>query len=181
METHSSDTLSGRDSYLQRAQNNSFEDLLVKYPWSGATRRRSRRSLLVVADAEQADELARRGRELAQAGHVMEQEVAVVADREVLQLERADAVLRGERWLSDSLHRQLVRPVAHVLGAGRDDCVVVAAAQLEGDLTGHAGCDPADQRFLEHPGLGVVPLALVEEPSEPAAEARIEVEHVLVV
>jgi hypothetical protein len=41
---------------------------------------------------------------------------AVVADRQVLQLERADAVLGRERRL-DALHRQLVGRIGHVLGA----------------------------------------------------------------
>jgi hypothetical protein len=77
----------------------------------------------------------------------MEQEVAVVADRQVLQLERADPIFRRERGLGDALHRQLVGAVAHVLGAGRDDRVIVAAAQLERDLAGDdGGVDRAEKR-----------------------------------
>jgi len=58
----------------------------------------------------------------------MNEEAAVVGDGEVLHLERADAVARREGGVFDTLHRQLVGAVGHVLGLRRQDGVVVAAA-----------------------------------------------------
>src|SRR5690606_28776526 len=78
--------------------------------------------------------------ELADARQVVQQQLAVVADRQVLQLERPDAILGRERRLGDLFHRELVGLVRHVVRARRDDRVVVAAPQLERDLAGDARC-----------------------------------------
>src|SRR6478736_88850 len=60
--------------------------------------------------------------------HVVDQEIAVVGDRQILHLECADAISRHERRIFHALHRQLLRRVGHVLGLGLHDRVVVAAA-----------------------------------------------------
>jgi hypothetical protein len=136
--------------------------LRARRPATGTAARR--RSSGVGAVAEQPAELAGRaaGAELAERVEVVQQERAVVADRQVLQLERADAVLGREGRLEDPLHRQLVGRVGHVVGAGVEQRVVVAAAQLDGDRAGDRRRDPAGQAVLEQARLGVVPAALVQ-------------------
>ena len=101
--------------------------------------------------------------------------------RQVLHLERADAVLGRERGSPPSPSTACAgrRPCAR--RACRDDGVVVAAAQLERHLAGDRRRDPARERVLEHHRLGVEPLALVEQPPEAAAERGVEVGRVLVV
>ena len=60
----------------------------------------------------------------------VEEERAVVAHVEVLQLEGADAVFGREGRLGHPLHRELLRRIGHMLGARRYQGVIIAAAQL---------------------------------------------------
>ena len=63
----------------------------------------------------------------------------------------------------------MIRRVGHVLRLGVQDRVVVAAPELDGHRAADRRRDPAGHRVLQHQGLGVVPLALVEQAAEAAA------------
>src|ERR1019366_5406378 len=64
---------------------------------------------------------------------------------------------------------------------GVEDGVVVAAAQLQGDVASNGFGDPALGGFAEHDGLGVEPAALVEEAAELAAIVAVLLDGVFVV
>src|SRR5665213_3098863 len=64
---------------------------------------------------------------------------------------------------------------------GVEDGVVVAAAQLKGDLTGDGLGDPALGGFAKHDCLGIKPAALIEQAAKLAAIVAILLDGVLVV
>ena len=64
---------------------------------------------------------------------------------------------------------------------GREDGVVVSAAQLKGDFAGDGFGDPALGGFTQHDGLRIEPAALVEQAAELAAIVPVLLDRVLVV
>src|SRR5690606_36379782 len=91
---------------------------------------------------------------------------ARVGDVQVAHGELANAVQRREGRVFDLLHRQALGRVGEVGALGVEDGVVVAAAQLDGDLTRDRARHPALRGFAQHDGLGVEPAALVEQAAE---------------
>ena len=94
--------------------------------------------------------------------------------------ELADAVARSERGRAP-LHAQPLGVVRHGVALRVENRVIVSAPELDRDLAGHDGCDPALQRVAEHQCLRVEPATLVQQPSEPAAVDGVALERGLVV
>jgi hypothetical protein len=91
----------------------------------------------------------------------------------------ADAILRREHRLA-LLHRQTFGLVGEVRAGRVQDRIVVAAPQLECDLTGDGARDPA-LRGPQHHRLRIEPAPLIEEPAEPATVVAVLFDRVLVV
>ena len=71
--------------------------------------------------------------------------------------------------------------VRQVRALGGEDCVVLAAAQADGDLAGDGAADPALQALAQHQALRIEPAALVQQPTELAALRAVRVDRTLVV
>ena len=106
--------------------------------------------------------------------------VAGVDDVEVAHGELADAILRREEGLA-ALHREPFRLVGQVRAGRVEQRVVVAAAQLHGDLAGDRARHPALGGLAQHHRLRIEPAALVEQAAQPAAVVAVLLDGVFVV
>src|SRR5687767_8171319 len=84
-----------------------------------------------------------------------------IADIQIAHRQLADAVVRGKGGRA-FLHRQAFRLVGQVRTRRVEDRVVVAAAQLEGDLASHGAGDPTLRHLAAHHCLWIEPSPLVE-------------------